>query len=432
MNQTTLLIGLLCLASAAGQAATNPDPVAKSDMGSMDTPADAGSDPEMRGALGAASMRQESSGTSWQPASTPQQGIVTMTDGWTTMVQGFANAVYTHQEGLRGADALFSTNMLMVMASRPLGIGTLGLRGMFCLEPLMGPSGYPLLLQSGESADGVHTLVDRQHPHDLFMELALSYSILLSDGDAIFAYAGLPGEPALGPPAFMERFSGMDNPVAPVSHHWIDSTHEAQGAVTLGAVVQAFKAEASMFRGREPDYNHWDIEEPRLDSWSGRLSCNPGKDVALQISYGHLTGHDTLAPTQDENKFIASAMLNRPMDNGNWQTTLGWGRNMHEGEQASNAYFIESAANLRKTHTLFMRAESAEKDDLFDAGSPLSGQIYVVEEVTLGYIYDLPAFAHLQCGLGTSGTLDFLPAELISTYGSRPLSYLFFLRLKVV
>jgi len=105
---------------------------------------------------------------------------------------------------------------------------------------------------------------------------------------------------------------------------------------------------------------------------------------------------------------------------------------MHEGEQASNAYFIESAANVWKTHTLFMRAESAEKDDLFDATSPLSGQIYTVEELTLGYIYALPARGHLQCGLGTSGTLNFFPAELISTYGNRPMSYLFFLRLKVV
>jgi hypothetical protein len=385
MIPKTLVVGLVWLASAACQAATD------SAMGTMDMPAQTNSAPEMPGTLGVPSMTQEGSGTSWQPASTPFQGVLLMDGGWMTMVQGFANAVYTHQEGPRGADALFSTNMLMVMAARHWGIGTLGLRGMFGLEPLMGPSGYPLLLQTGENADGVHTLVDRQHPHDLFMELALSYSVPLGDQAAVFAYAGLPGEPALGPPAFMERFSGVDNPVAPISHHWIDSTHETQGVVTVGALAHAFKAEASMFRGREPDYNHWDIEEPRLDSWSGRLSCNPSRDMALEVSYGHLTGHDALAPTQDENKFIASAMLNRPMENGNWQTTVGWGRNMHQGEQASNAYFIESAANFRKKHTLFMRAESAEKDDLFDAASPLSGQIYTVEEFTLGYIYDLPA-----------------------------------------
>ena len=420
-----LWLGLLWLSHSAAGAAVEPA------MGAMEMASAPASGAGMAGVLGAGSMQQEGSGTSWQPASTPSQGFMAMADGWSAMVRGFANVAETHQEGPRGADALFSTNMLMAMASRRWGAGTLGLRGMISLEPSLGPAGYPLLLQSGESADGAHTLVDRQHPHDLLMELALSYSVPLAEQCAAFAYAGWPGEPALGPPTFMGRFSGMDNPVAPISHHWFDSTHGAQGVVTLGAIAHAFKAEASAFRGREPDYNHWDLEQPRLDSWSGRLSFNPARDLALQASYGHLTGHDPLSPTQDEDKFIASAVVNRAWADGDWQATLGWGRNMHAGEQASNAYFVESAAKIRLVHTLFLRAECAEKDDLFDAG-PLAGRTATVGELTLGYIRDLPAMGHLQCGLGGSGTLNLFPAELLPAYGNRPLSYLLFARFKVV
>ena len=386
----------------------------------------------MPGMLGSASMQQEASGTSWQPQATPLQGIKGSAGAWMTMVHGYVNAVYSHQPGARGGDALFSTNMLMAMASRPLGVGTLGLRGMFSLEPSLGPAGYPLLLQSGESADGFQTLVDRQHPHDLFMELALTYSISLAEECSIFAYLGLPGEPALGPPAFMHRFSGQDDPVAALSHHWIDSTHVTEGVATLGAMVYDLKFDASAFRGREPDYNRWDIEQPRLDSWSGRLSYNPGKNVAFEASYGHLTGHDPLSPGQNEDKFITSLLVNQALDHGNWQTTLAWGRNMHLGEPASNAFLLESAANFAMQHTLFLRAETAEKDDLFKAGSPLSRQTFNVGEVTLGYIYDLLPMGHLQCGLGASGTVDLVPDVLIPSYGERPLSYLLFVRIKAV
>src|SRR5437868_2876719 len=83
-----------------------------------------------------------------------------------------------------------------------------------------------------------------------------------------FANAGLPGEPALGPPAFMHRQSGVDNPGAPIGHHWMDSTHVTYGVLTLGYVYQNVKLEGSAFKGREPDQYHWDIEKPKLDSYA--------------------------------------------------------------------------------------------------------------------------------------------------------------------
>lgn len=191
----------------------------------------------MNGMLGAYSMTQESSGTSWQPESSPHQGIHLMKEDWMFMLHGSASVVYDDQRGKRGNRDAYSPNMLMGMAQHPLGLGTWGLRGMLSLEPLtLGRRGYPLLLQTGETADGVEPLIDRQHPHDLFMELASTYSIPINQESSAFVYFGLPGEPALGPPAFMHRFSGMEIPEAPITHHWLDSTHITYGVITLGTV----------------------------------------------------------------------------------------------------------------------------------------------------------------------------------------------------
>src|SRR3984957_12197177 len=185
------------------------------------------------------------------------EGIHGLLGDWSTMVHGYISAIYDHQGGPRGDDKSFSSSMLMGMAQRPLGTGHLMLRGMISLDPLMGKSGYPLLLQTGETADGVHPLIDRQHPHDLFMELAATYSYPVMEDGSAFAYFGLPGEPALGPPAFMHRYSGMDDPAAPITHHWLDSTHVTFGVVTAGIVDGDWKLEASAFNGREPDQYRW-------------------------------------------------------------------------------------------------------------------------------------------------------------------------------
>lgn len=166
----------------------------------------------MPGMYGPYPMSRESSGTSWQPESTPLQGIHFNYKDWALMLDAWVNLIYDKQEGKRGDQKTFSASMFMFMAQRQLAKGTFGFRSMFSLDPLMGKKGYPLLLQNGETGDGRTPLVDRQHPHDLFMELACAYSIPLSEESSVFTYFGLPGEPALGPPAFMLRFSGMDFP----------------------------------------------------------------------------------------------------------------------------------------------------------------------------------------------------------------------------
>lgn len=384
----------------------------------------------MRALHGGYAMTRESSGTSWQPDASPHQGIHAMAGEWSTMTHGFANLIYDRQGGPRGDTKTFSTSMLMVMGQRPLGEGTLGLRGMVSADPFMGKRGYPLLLQTGETANGA-PLIDRQHPHDLFMELAASYSRPLSDRSSVFAYAGLPGEPALGPPAFMHRFSGEDNPEAPISHHWLDSTHIAYGVVTLGYVFGNMKIENSVFRGREPDENRYNIETGKLDSASIRFSYNPGSDWALQLSRGRLKSPEEGQPDVDINRTTASAIYQRSFAAASWQTTFAWGRNAPSQGDATDAFLLESAVRMGQTHTFFARAERTEKNELFPAGETLAGVTFRVGRLTLGYVYDFLRDGHYKIGVGGLVSRYSLPSELELSYGN-PTSFMLFARVKIM
>jgi hypothetical protein len=389
-------------------------------------------DHEMRGLLGSYGASREASGTSWQPDSSPHGGIAGRYGDWMTMAHGFVDFIYDRQGGPRGDRKAFSTSMLMLMAQRDIeGGGILGLRGMVSADPLWGKGGYPLLLQTGETANGHDRLIDRQHPHDLFMELAATYSHRLSDESSVFGYFGLPGEPALGPPAFMHRFSGEDNPEAPTGHHWLDSTHITYGVATLGYVRGRIKLEGSVFHGREPDQFRYDIETGRLDSASARLSYNPTDDWSLQISRGRIKSPEQLEPDVDVNRTTASAIYNRPFKGGNWQTTLAWGRNA-TSTTTTDAYLVESAVMFAKAHTVFARAERAGKNELFAEDSPLAGQTFNVGKLSLGYVYDVPLGKHLKAGIGGLVSRYRIPGSLDSTYGSDPTSYMLFARLKIL
>src|SRR5882762_11719222 len=135
-------------------------------------------------------IAREASGTSWQPDRAMHRGLHEMKGPWMLMLHGAADIVFDNQGGPRGDRKVFGSNMLMGMAQRPIGPGTLGLRTMISLEPAtIGKEGYPLLLQTGETANGRTHLIDRQHPHDLFMEVAASYSVSSANRSA-FLYAG--------------------------------------------------------------------------------------------------------------------------------------------------------------------------------------------------------------------------------------------------
>jgi hypothetical protein len=376
-------------------------------------------------------MAREASGTSWQPDSTPLGGYQRMDGRWMTMWGGFANLIDDDQAGPRGGSMVFSNSVLMFMTRRELDAGACGVHLMLSADPLMGKSGYPELFQTGETADGVHPLIDRQHPHNLLMEAAGSCSVDLGADRAAYLYAGLAGEPALGPPAFMHRFSGIDDPEAPLSHHWLDSTHVTYGVVTAGYVWDRMKLEASSFNGREPDQNRYDVELRGLDSYAARLSYNPLPDLALQISTGRLASPEQLEPAVSVHRTTASASFNRLFATVESQTTAAFGRNVPDGGIASDAWLLESAWIVEHVHTAFLRAERVAKDELFMPGEPLYGRTFTVDSMSLGYIYDFAQLGAARLGVGGMLSLYRYPAPLDAAYGKDPVSYLLFLRVRL-
>ena len=403
------------------------------DMAGMDMAGMDMSEP-MTGAYGPSGMSREASGTSWQPDASPHEGLHLTEGPWRVMFHGLLNGVYDRQDGPRGDEKSFASGMLMGMAQRPVGeAGTLQLRAMLSPDPLMGPSGYPLLLATGETADGKTPLVDRQHPHDLFMELSASYSIKLSAADSVFVYAGLPGEPAFGPPAFMHRMSVMDSPEAPISHHWLDSTHISFGVVTGGVVHGDWKIEASAYNGREPDQHRYDIETGALDSTAVRLSWNPTANWALQASWANEIAPEQLEPGVDQRKVSASAIYTVPFgDHGWWSTTAAWGLRASQGTDL-DAWVLESAVKPNPAWTVFSRAERVDNDELL--APPAGGAhrpVFTVGKVSLGAIHDWPLGDHLLFGLGGLYALDFVPGALKAAYGStEPHGAMAFVRLKL-
>ena len=386
----------------------------------------------MSGLLADYPMTREASGTSWQPEATPMSGRHFMWKGWMAMLHGYVNAVYADAGGGRGDTDVFSQSMLMMMGERTAGSGTLGVRSMLSLDPLLiGKHGYPLLFQTGETADGRTPLIDRQHPHDLFMELSASYSVPFAPQRAVFVYAGLPGEPALGPPTFMHRFSASENPEAPLLHHWLDSTHVAFGVFTLGYIHRDLKLEVSSFRGREPDEYRYNIETGPLDSWSARLSYNWRDNWAFQGSFGHLRSPEQLEPARDVDRTTFSVMYDHPLTYGNWQTTLAWGRNTSPQHEATSGFLLETTARLNTRDTVFARTETVQKDELFPASDPPAGRVFRVNKFSVGYVRDLYFDLGINFGVGIEGSKHFIPGALQRDYGHDPSSYLLFLRAKL-
>ncbi|MFL6730447.1 MAG: hypothetical protein ACJ8EZ_11040 [Sphingomicrobium sp.] len=382
----------------------------------------------MAGAFGPYPMTREASGTSWQPDTSEHMGLMAASGDWTLMGHGVVNLAYDHQSGPRGDDKLFASGMLMGMARRPLGNGTLQFKAMLSPDPIMGKRGYPLLLASGETANGVDRLIDRQHPHDLFMELSASVSQNIGPTSSVFLYAGLPGEPAFGPPAFMHREAITDSPEAPITHHWLDSTHISFGVVTAGIVFDQVKLEVSRFNAREPDQHRWNIETSPLDSTAVRVSWNPARTLSLQGSWGRFEDPEQLEPGVDQNRLSAS-LLYADQIAPDWKlaATLAWARKSAHGHN-DDASVAEASLKHAKW-TVFGRAERTENRELTDYED---GPAFRVGKASLGAVRDFDIAEHFSLGFGGLVSLNFVPDGLASAYGGhRPVGAMGFVRLKL-
>lgn len=369
----------------------------------------------------------EGSGTSLLPAlDAGSHGLHITTGDWSLMLHGNAFATYTNQSGPRGDDMAFVASMLMARAERDFGGATLQLRTMLSLDPLMGNRGYPLLLAVGETAGG-ESLVDRQHPHDFVMELAAKVEVPLGGGATAFLYGGPAGEPAIGPAAFMHRGSARYNPEAPISHHWFDSTHITFGVVTGGVRTHAFQLEASAFRGREPDEERWDLETPRLDSWSVRGTWTPSPRWTAQLSFARLEEPEALHPGEDEERLTGSVSY----ADGALSVTGAFSAKNRKPGPTLSAFLLEANWNLDERHSLFGRVEHVRQDELLDHHDPRHGTIYGVSRATIGYAHRIPLGSEWRLALGGSGSIHLLPDALQPDYGDTPLGFAVFAKVSL-
>jgi hypothetical protein len=379
----------------------------------------------LHGAEEATTNAAEGSGTAWLPGESPMYAIHLTAGAWQLMFHENAFLQFLHESGLRGDDQTGSINWVMGMANRSVGRGTLGLSTMLSAEPwTIGGCGYPDLLASGEQCDGL-AIHDRQHPHELFMELSASYDAPVKGATRWQIYGGPAGEPALGPVAFPHRVSAMSSPLAPITHHWMDSTHVTFGVVTGGVYGRSWKAEASMFNGREPDSDRTNFDFGALDSVSGRFSYLPTKTLALQVSMGRLTDAEASEagePRIDVTRVTASATYHRPLaSNTLWATTLGWGRNAEASlgrAHASNALLLETSLTVADRDAWSGRLEVVGKS-AHDLVVPEPPDAFTVMRLQGGYTRYLPARDAFQPGVGAGVSLAIVPESLTPIYGSR-------------
>ncbi len=429
LGKVFLLIMLIacCCSITKAQQSMCPMSNGKNDMGTE------GSSDELRAVV----LEHLSSGTDLEPASTPNAMWMSKRHGWNLMVHGVLFVDDIQQSGPRGGDKFFSTDWAMVMAQKPLGPGQLTLRGMFSLDPAtVTERRYPELFQIGETAFG-RPIVDGQHPHDLFMEIGAFYDWEVSEHSLLSVYVAPVGDPALGPPAYPHRASASEDPIAPLGHHQQDSTHIADEVVTAGYSYRFLRAEFSGFYGREPNENRWNIDAGPIDSWAARLTLNPSQNWSGQFSLGTLKSPEALSPHEDQRRMTASISYNLPLHNGNWASSLIWGRTrpLLTGEKL-NSYLAESTFGFLEKNAVWTRIENVDRTNLLLVGSnPLPAGfeerfLARVQAYSVGYDRDFGWIPGISTALGAQATLYHAPVFLDSIYGANPAGVVMFVRFR--
>ncbi|MCM5527311.1 hypothetical protein [Parasegetibacter sp. NRK P23] len=382
-------------------------------------------------------MQRNGSGTAWLPDAAPMYGYMLHSKKWMYMVHGNVFLRYNNQDiarkGTRGASQFDAPNWVMGMGQRAIGKnGLFRFSAMLSIDRLtLGGDGYPLLFQSGETWQG-QPLTDRQHPHDLFAELSVGYTHALSKKTDVFVYFGYPGEPAIGGTAFMHRPSSLYNPDAPLGHHWQDATHITFGTTTLGVRHGKFKLEGSLFTGREPDENRYDFDQPRFDSWAGRISFNPGKEWSLQVSKAYIKSPESLEPGKNIHRTSASIIHAKQLPGGNLlNSALVWGYNYQDAQHKEHAVLAESAYAFGK-NAVYGKYEFVQKSThelSLDEAVYGHDAIFNINALTLGLNRRLLTLGKTDFSIGTQATFYGAGKKLEPVYGKNPWSYQVFFRI---
>jgi hypothetical protein len=379
---------------------------------------------------------REASGTAWLPEATPMYGVHRPWRGWDLRLDGvlFAQFLYEpgdrHRTGGPASRQFGSVNWGMALARRAIGDGRFGVRTMLSAEPwTIDGCGSLNFLATGEVCEN-DTIHDRQQPHDAVMELAVDYERPLRRTWRWQVYTGLAGEPALGPPGYPHRASAMGNPIAPATHHWLDSSHITFGLVTLGIHNQRWKAEASAFNGRESDEGRAAVDLGAFDSFAARVSFLPTESLALQVSAGRL--HEARTDLLEQSprpttRATASAIYHRPLGPTSiWATTIALGGNLAQETVAgvlsdvnTLAFMAETSVTVGARHTLFGRAEVFGMPAHHLHAAELGAAVFSMGKLQMGYLRHFPSLKGLVPGIGATAAVSLLPTAFAPRYGGR-------------
>ena len=352
------------------------------------------------------------------------------------MAQGSVAAIVNHQHGARGASEVDVLSWAMLMAMRSIGRGQVEGHLMLSLDPAtLRGQGYPLLLQTGETFRGA-ALHDRQHQHDFWMEVAGAYSHAVTRSLGVTAYAAAVGEPALGPVAFVMRPSAMDNPFAPIAHHWQDATHVSFGVLTGGVFGKRWKVEGSAFNAREPDPERWGFDPIGLGSASARMTVVPSERWAVSAGFGYLRHPELADPAESPHRATAALMYGATSAGGTRiAATASWGMNVSSSTRhRTHGALVEANVMLDAANSVFARTELVQKtarDLVIVAQATPPDRTFSLATASFGYVRDVLRWRGASGGVGVAATVNVVPAALQSVYGSRtPFGALAFFRLR--
>ncbi len=375
-------------------------------------------------------MNRNGSSTSWSPDNNPMHMIMTHTRKGAWMFHGSIFIRYNTQQltkkTSRSGAQFDAPNWFMAMYNKPVGKnGLFNFTAMISLDPLtVTARGYPLLFQSGESYKG-EPLVDRQHPHDLFSNLSISYTQRLGKKVDVFGYFGYPGEPAISAPTFMHRVIALNDPDAPLGHHWQDATHITFGVATLGLRYDKFKLEVSDFTGREPDEHRYNFDRMRFDSYAWRVSYNPSKAWALQVSQAYIKSPEDLHPGENVWRYTASVLYASPvtMKGTYFASSLVWGMNDYGKNDREHSVLLEGTAQLPK-QAIYGRYEFVQKstEELNLEEDYSNSHLFNIHKLTIGTNRQLFTAGPIAFLGGLHASVNVPPAALQNLYGKAPVS----------
>jgi len=353
-------------------------------------------------------------------------------DEWDVAAYVEVYLTYNNQGAPRGAVDFESQNSGIVTANHPLGPGRFTARGQFSLEPAtLRPEGSPQLAQWGEVQDGV-LQVDSRRPKNFFMEAGADWVTNLATHTQLRLYAAPVGEATLGPVPYVRRLSAMENPEAPLSATLQEGSSVAEGVLSAGLKSgsgdqRSFQVEGSLFHGREPDAEHWDLAPGVLDSWAVRLTAKPYTGVVASLSRGHLVAPFRGLPGDwDRTCFTLSG--ERLYKQSLVAATVVWARNSMPGQRLDS--FLAEALYSWNLFSFFGRYERLDRPGLLGPSQPVGLESPRVVAVTAGVVHELPLAGGWKTGLGTDVVFHGMPDVYAASYGRYPTSFHVFLRIR--